>query len=244
MKVNFSLSELLTPKSTSHCIICKERFPSKYVAIQKDGLSICTDCDKKIDKFISPAIYKGRKSLKFLISPYPYSGPLKKAFKDYKFASQRMYSVIFSRLLENAIKDIINKDDFDLIIPVPLSKERMIERGYNQVSLIIEPIAEALQIEYSEKSLFRIRNTLRQSDLGAIARNKNVRGAFLANKEFVSGKSILLADDIYTHGATMEECASTLLLAGAKSVSGITLFKSIFDKEMLEKKSFIKRINN
>lgn len=219
-----NLLNFLIPSGKPLCIICRERHlkaDSHYIS---GKLCICSDCLNSIDRFSSPAAFKCEKNLKSHIAAYPYTGVLRTAYARYKFYGEWAYADIFSQLLEECLEHFYSPGDFDMLLPVPLSQKRITERGFNQSAKMVRGIAEKFGMEYSEDSLFRIRHTKRQSGLDAKSRVSNVRGAFLADPQKVAGKSILLADDIFTLGATMRECADTLINAGAASVVGLTLF--------------------
>lgn len=218
-----NIFEMLVPKMPM-CIICGGRFRAEHIHISKDKLCICKDCWERVDKFTSPAAFKRERNLKSHIAAFPYEGELREAFKRYKFHGEYAYGDIFSLLMCDCLEKFFAKGDFDLVAPIPLSKERMNERGYNQSAVLAKSTAERFEIEYSENALFRIRHTKRQSGLNSKERVGNVRGAFLASKDAVCGRNILLVDDIYTMGVTMRECADALSNANAKSVVGFTLF--------------------
>ena len=226
-----SFAKIFLPKNTRHCIVCRERCPVSYATLSDYKLCICKDCREKIEHYKSPAVFAGGSFLKFLICAYPYSGVLKDSFMQYKFFGQRAYGTLFSELLCDSAAHFMKKGDFDLIIPVPLSSKRMKERGFNQSAIMALELSQRFETDYSERVLFRIRHTERQSKLNSAARTINVKGAFFADKRFAEGKRILLTDDIYTVGATMNECARVLSESGAAMVAGITLFKShIYEK--------------
>lgn len=218
-----SILDKLISTLRRQCIICRERYPSERTYISDGRLCICTDCREKIKVFKSTAAFKQKRDLKFHVAAFPYEGVLRDAFRRYKFFGEWAYGGIFSSLMCDCLEKLWSTGDFDMIIPVPLSKERLNERGYNQSAILAKAVAERFGAEYSE-ALFRIRHTKRQSELDAKERAGNVRGAFLADSEKVCGRKILLIDDIYTMGATMCECAETLTKAGAATVAGFTLF--------------------
>lgn len=220
------IPDILFAKNSFHCITCRGRFPKRYAFLAEGGLCICEECYDRVTKYRSPSSFEGSRYLKFLLSAFPYGGILREAFVDFKFHSQRAYYMIFARLLSEYAENFIKKEDFDLIVPVPLSDERMYERGFNQSELLAEGLSLHFGIANSANALFRTRNTDRQSSLSRSQRAKNVMGAFIADKSVTAGKRILLLDDIFTMGATMNECAHTLLIGEAESVAGITLFKS------------------
>jgi ComF family protein len=115
----------------------------------------------------------------------------------------------------------------DLIIPVPLGKQRMKERGYNQVGLWAIPLASLQGWHYSPHLLTRVRETRSQVGLSVDERKENISGAFRADPARVSGKAILLMDDVVTTGATLTACSEALLDAGAEIVYGLTLARAL-----------------
>lgn len=114
----------------------------------------------------------------------------------------------------------------DLVMPVPLSAQRVNERGYNQAACLAKPLAARLGIHYHPFGMARIRDTRSQVDLSGEARRRNVAGAFEAVPEIVAGKKILLIDDVMTTGSTMEACAQALREASAEAVYCLTLGRS------------------
>jgi ComF family protein len=115
----------------------------------------------------------------------------------------------------------------DLVLPIPLGRKRMHERGYNQADLLARPFALATGLSYSSRSVWRERETASQVGLGAAQRLENVAGAFKADPKQVSGRRVLMIDDVATTGATISACASALLAAGALDVWGLTLARAV-----------------
>ena len=114
----------------------------------------------------------------------------------------------------------------DLVTGVPLDYRRYKERGYNQSAYLSKPLAHLRGLPYSAKAIIRNRQTRSQVGLTSTERFMNVDGAFLANKKIVSGKTILVVDDVITTGATLNSCASALLSANAHKVYGVTLARA------------------
>ena len=114
--------------------------------------------------------------------------------------------------------------DVDQIIPVPLHRRRYVERGFNQATLLAQMIATHTALPILDTTLVRHRATQQQAQLGRADRKKNVAGAFEVCKQAaIEGTHILLVDDVYTTGSTMQACAEALLAAGAKEVRGWSL---------------------
>ena len=115
----------------------------------------------------------------------------------------------------------------DLVVPVPLSRRRMKERGYNQVGPLAMPLAAMLGWRYSPQVLAQTRETRSQVGLSPLERKVNIAGAFRAEPVLVAGKAILLVDDVVTTGATMAACAKALVKADAQIVYGLTLARAL-----------------
>lgn len=115
----------------------------------------------------------------------------------------------------------------DMLIPVPLGKARLKERGYNQVALVARPLAYELGIEYAPRGLKKIRETRSQVGLNASQRKENVREAYQADPSVVTRTSILLMDDVATTGSTVAACTGALLSAGASEVYALTIARAL-----------------
>jgi ComF family protein len=113
--------------------------------------------------------------------------------------------------------------DVTLVVPVPLSEVRLLQRGFNQATLISKQFAQMLGLRHDEKALIRERDTKSQVGLDATARLRNVRRAFRGSPKNIQRQRVLIVDDLYTTGATMSACAESLLAAGASAVYGLTV---------------------
>jgi ComF family protein len=114
----------------------------------------------------------------------------------------------------------------DLIMPVPLHWTRLWARGYNQAAWLAQALARRAGRDYAPLTLLRRRRTPSQNGLSASGRARNVEGAFAVVGD-VRGKSILLVDDVFTTGATINACAKALLRAGAACVDGVALARVV-----------------
>jgi len=118
----------------------------------------------------------------------------------------------------------IDFSDYSLIIPVPLHIKKLRERGFNQSLILARAIGEKQQIPVNFSLLKRHKFTETQTGMHKAERKQNIKKAFeISDKEKIAGKDIILVDDVYTTGATVNECAKTLIKAGARKVSVLTL---------------------
>jgi len=115
----------------------------------------------------------------------------------------------------------------DMLLPIPLGRQRMKERGYNQVGMIAKPLARALGIEFAPKVLVRCKETRTQVGLSKQERQRNVLGVFQVEAGAVNGKNILVLDDVSTTGSTLSSSAEALLLSGAKDVFALTVARAL-----------------
>jgi competence protein ComFC len=111
-----------------------------------------------------------------------------------------------------------------ILVPVPLSKKKLKRRGFNQSEEIVKELSKNLGLPLATDALIKEKDTFSQMELSKEERVKNIKGVFaVKNNEAIKNKKILLVDDVYTTGATMEECARILKKAGAREVWGIAV---------------------
>lgn len=123
------------------------------------------------------------------------------------------------------------KWEIDKVIPVPINKSRLKERGFNHSALISRPIAHFFQIPFDANGLKRIRETATQFSLSSEERQENVKDAFWGNPATLKDKTVLLVDDIITTGATIDNCTKALLAAGAKKVYCLSVARVFVDHQ-------------
>ncbi len=118
--------------------------------------------------------------------------------------------------------------DFDVVMPVPLHVNRLRWRGFNQAHLLVKPLAREVGVPVDPWSLERVRPTRPQVELTEAERRRNVAGAFRVTRpERVRGRKILLMDDVYTTGATVDECSRALRRAGAVGIDVLVLARAV-----------------
>lgn len=185
--------KLLTPIGHS-CDICCKPLSSIYQ-------SICADCNKN-----PPAFTK-------VFSAFVYEEPLKTLIHNFKYHRGLF---VTSLLVELLLKAPINQNDLGLIIPTPLSKNSIKNRGYNQAAILANKIAKKLKTPYANDYLRKIINTPKQVSISGIARRNNLNNAFACSNS--NYKTITIIDDILTTGSTAHAMAQTLKNCGVEKV--------------------------
>lgn len=203
------------------CVFCDERKDIETAYIVNGRAGICHECFNKIDKTSLSLPYKGTRSISYIMSPFEYTGMLRHTILDFKFKNHWAYAPLFADMMKEYLDSYDIWDEFDYIVPVPLYKNRLKERGYNQAELIAEHVSEYLNIPMRADILYRIRATKKQSSLKRIERVLNVKDAFECKCD-LSGRKILLFDDICTTGNTLQSCASALEKANTEKVCALT----------------------
>lgn len=158
-----------------------------------------------------------------------YDDHSKDLILGFKHADQTHAVTVFLPWLQKAGAEMLK--DSDLIVPVPLHRNRLIKRRYNQAVILGDYLARETSTEICVDALSRIKATQSQGHLKPAERAKNVRKAFIVNPdraEILKDKKILLIDDVYTSGATVNECARILKKDGrAAKVSVLTIAKTV-----------------
>jgi ComF family protein len=154
-----------------------------------------------------------------------FEGPIRRALHKLKYRR----NVALGEALAQHMSLYVRQLDWpiEVVVPIPLGRQRMKERGYNQVGLVALPVAAMHAWRYASRGLARVRETRSQVGLSAAERKENVGGAFAADRRRVSGATVLLMDDVATTGATLAAAAAALLDAGARSVYALTIARAL-----------------
>jgi ComF family protein len=190
-------------------------FPKKCLECGKEGRYICDECFKKV----SPARCDNSN-----YAIFKYEGVIRKAIISlkYKFAydlADELVDACIQRLKTS--RQLLNA----VLIPIPLHKHRENWRGFNQTEIIGEKLAKAMNWKYASNLLVRSKNTLPQVGLKGSVRRSNLSGVFAVNPNFVlsTNFSVLLFDDVYTTGSTINEAKKVLTEAGFKNIKSLTI---------------------
>lgn len=194
------------------------------------NLYLCNNCKNILKKLqINNNIIIDNKYFSRALWIYEYSDIIRETIIKYKFGEKSYISRTFIEDINNnnLVSEYIN--GFDYIVPVPLSKKRLKERGYNQVELIVKGIVKNKSVIGVYDLIQKTKNIKPQSLLNKDEREINIKGAFSINKNsrFCCDikKSILIMDDIYTTGSTVNECARALKEYGFSSIGVLTIAK-------------------
>lgn len=154
--------------------------------------------------------------------------PLRRVVQKFKYGRKVSLGKPLGRLLARGCEEFINSCRPDVVAPVPLHPKRLRWRGFNQSVLLAQQVSRAYYLPMDPFLLLRWRETPPQTQLSEGERRKNMRGAFaLGPEKSVRGKIVLLLDDVYTSGATVDECSRVLRRAGAKGVYVLTLTRAV-----------------
>lgn len=206
----------MTEKKT--CLICNRK--------TQNYLYICNSC---LELF-SPKAEKVVKDFSYVDEAFAcfyYGSLLRDSITSFKFYKKRYLGKVFGELLTDKIFYLGLNKKVDLIIPVPVHKKTLVERGFNQVELLADEVSLNTKIQVDANNLIKIKKTLEQARLDRTSRATNLADSFdLKRPELVKDKNILLLDDVITTGSTVEECAKLLKNAGAKKIYALSIATS------------------
>ncbi|GAV22833.1 ComF family protein [Carboxydothermus pertinax] len=193
-------------KARPVCQVCGRFLPTDY--------GICSDCRKKNFSFIKAS------------GLLPYTGPVRQTMVFFKYKNKRyVWDELYDLLAWHCREKLGTK--FDFVVPVPLHPRKFKERGYNQAEILAKNLAHRLQLPVKSNFLVKVRETPAQVQLGFKQRRKNLRESFYVTGRVTGREKVLLVDDVFTTGATAEECTHSLLLAGIAEVYVLTMATAV-----------------
>ena len=155
-------------------------------------------------------------------SVFLYSGDLRQSLVRYKYHGAREYGAYYAAAICHYRKREIQRWEPDVIVPIPLARRKERLRGFNQSGILADEVGKRTGIPVSHAILTKIRDTVSQKKLDAAGRRQNLKNAFQAACS-MKGARVLLIDDVYTTGSTLEEAAACLKAAGAEKVYFLTV---------------------
>ena len=243
--MNTSLLLQKSQRITQQCL--DVLFPPRCAGCQKGGYVLCPACMAAIPPLLPPFC-------QHCGSPFPstspgtcrtcqyhppllhglraasiFQGSLRSYIHELKYEGKTRLAVPLGYLMAQAYAR--NGFQVDALVPVPLHPDRQQQRGYNHAVLLAEACASYINVPLYSEALQRHRATPAQVGSNASQRYQNVAGAFLCTPAFatgaLSGRKILIIDDVCTTGATLEACAAPLYAAGAAAVCGLVLARPV-----------------
>ena len=218
-KINKNMTELKYLGKALLNVLFPEKCPLCGEILSKENRSsnrhICMACHGKINYYDNGT---GARSLSLL----KHDEAAKKIIYNLKFNNKRDNAAFLADEVVSEFGDKIKALNPDVIVPVPLHKKRLRERGFNQAELIGRKIAEKLSLPFESSLLIRQKKTIPQMKLNPFERKKNLENAFSADGTKYY-ETVLLIDDIYTTGSTVEECRKALLRQSAGRVFYLTM---------------------
>lgn len=220
------------------CAACRER-------LGEDEQVVCDSCRQKFIEVPKPRCLRcgagGAKARQVRCTRCPeepvffdlaravllYRQPVPDLIQAFKYDTRSEIGPVLGRLMFLYLKHEMQAEEFDAIIPVPLHAARERERGFNQAELIAQGVARLAHIPLYPEVMVRIKSTKQQTQLPKEMRRQNVAGAFAVRTgEPIIGKTILLIDDVYTTGNTVNEASRVLKESGAGKVCVLTFARA------------------
>lgn len=221
----------------ANCRVCEESIgvtsvpyicPNCWGDIQFLEPSWCDICgtpgvDGRCDACaISPPRYGKLRSIAF------YQTTLQEAIHLFKFEKKKVFAQHLIQLTKARMPTDCCIAEYDFVLPIPIHKKRLRERGFNQAELLANAIAKMENVPVLTDVLVRHRHTVAQSSLDREARQQNIIGAFeIRNPKIISGKRLLVIDDVFTTGATIREVVSELWTADPAEIDVLTVARTL-----------------
>lgn len=209
-RIVIPFGEKICPKCAMRCKFLTPPYCMKCGKKLSDEAELCGDCRKKSHIFSRGRALYEYESVAFSIYRMKYGG--RQEYAEY-FGEELAY------YLESFIRDV----NPDALIPVPLHRKRERRRGYNQAALLARAMGQRLRVPVLDNYLVRVKNTTPLKWLNPKERENNLKKAFNIVQNDVKLKRVVLVDDIYTTGSTMDEAAGTLAAHGVEEIYFVAL---------------------
>lgn len=216
-----------------HCLICGSSDDNYLCATCEEEIDIigrqqCHRCAMPSESYYCNNCRDREFAFDSACSACVYEGVISKAIQHLKFDLQIGMAEPLAKLMARCYPYSRFSGKVDMAIPIPIHRSRMVERGFNQSAELSRLMCKRISLPVELRVLHKIKNTRHQVDLLQDDRIFNLEGAFaVRNAELISGKSVLLVDDVFTTGSTLNEAAKALKAAGAEAVHVYTLARSI-----------------
>lgn len=214
-EILYNMNEACRPQICSNCVGKISLVEPPYCMkcskpLEDDMRELCTDCEKKAHVYV-----RG-------VSAFSYSKAMKASMYGFKYNNKREYAGFYASKIAESYSDVIRTWNVDVLIPVPLHAAKKRKRGYNQATVLAKELERLLDIKVDDNILKRVKNTRPQKELTDKERYNNIKNAFQISTNELKYNKVILVDDIYTTGVTIDECAKVLMDAGVGKVYFIT----------------------
>ncbi len=182
---------------------------------------VCSQCGKPLENEREEYCYdcsRNKRAFAQGRALWVYRGVVRDSLYRFKYQNRREYAEYYSAELVRVYGGWIKERGIQAVVPIPLSGKRRRQRGFNQAELVARKVAKRMNLPVYGRLLIRTRDTKAQKELNDQERKNNLKRAFKTRKNKVQLNHILLIDDIYTTGSTMNEAAKELKRAGAEQV--------------------------
>jgi competence protein ComFC len=217
-------------------------FPPYCVGCGREGAFLCPACRQSLPRITPPICPRcGRPqpggilcpdcahwpaAIDGIRSPFRFEGTMRKAIHQLKYQNLRALAMPLAEMLQEYLA--ASPLDVDVLVPVPLHRKRLRERGYNQARLLAQALGKLINIPVVDDVLARRRHTPPQARTANIAeRTQNIADAFACRGNSLRGRRVLLIDDVATSGTTLNACATVLKAGGAAEVWGLVMAREI-----------------
>lgn len=220
LKFRETIRRIFFPERCSNCgeliPITQERCSCGFSHVFRISESFCDHCG--CEEISCSCLFASSAFLSHITAPFLYTGDIKDKLHAFKFSAKLDEAAFFAHEMSQRFESVYPGVKIDYVCSVPMTEEEFNNRGFNQSRLLSENVSKILMLKEAEL-LLKIRDTSRQHTLKQKERTVNLKEAFVANKKYdISGKNIILCDDIKTTGSTLKECSDVLFAAGANDV--------------------------
>jgi len=188
---------------------------------------ICPRCGRpQASGIVCPDCVRWQAAIDGIRSPFRFEGVMREAIHQLKYHNLRALAVPLAAMLQEYLA--ASPLDFDIMVPVPLHRKRLRERGYNQARLLVQELGKLINKPVADDILVRLRHTPPQARTANIEeRAHNIADAFACRDDRLRGQQVLLLDDVATSGTTLDACATALKANGAVTVWGLVMAREI-----------------
>ena len=229
------------------CIICNDELNEdlRYGICDKCNKSIqyiddraCVKCGAKLlaDSTVCTDCKNNERIIERNYSVVVYDGKMRKLIHDFKYSNKRYLKKFLGAMLYDKYREVVEEFRPDIIVAVPLHKDRLRDRGYNQTELLLSMFAGDKE-KIVLGNLVRVKDTPHLASMTKEMRRDKIKNSFaVVDEQVFKNKKVMIIDDVYTSGATIDECARVLYKSGAKVVCSLTLANSHIEQPLGRKK--------